>query len=194
MLWVVHKIKGAWQCGKVAAALFLDIQGDFPNTIKEQLIHNMQMQRVPECFINIVLLSLTGWTTCPKFDDFTLNLIPLTNGITQGDPSAMDYYSFDNAPPIKTAISEDELSPGFVDDSMMLTTGDSLDQCHTKLKDMMEWAGGGFEWSHFHNSPLELSKTMLMNFPRSFHDHIPGDLRLDKPNRFLVESWSSWLM
>jgi hypothetical protein len=40
MLLVVHKIKNAWRHGKVAAALFLDIQGAFPNTVKEQLIHN----------------------------------------------------------------------------------------------------------------------------------------------------------
>jgi hypothetical protein len=41
MLLVVHKIKSAWRRGKVAAALFLDVQGAFPNTVKEQLIHNM---------------------------------------------------------------------------------------------------------------------------------------------------------
>jgi hypothetical protein len=66
----------------------------------------------------------------------------------------MLYFSFYNAPLIKTASSSDELSPGFVDDSMMLATGDSLMQCHTKLKDMMECAGGRFEWSITHNSPF----------------------------------------
>jgi hypothetical protein len=80
----------------------------------------------------------------------------------------MDYYSFYNAPLIETAASDDELFPSFVDNSMMLTTGDSLDQCPTKLKDMMEQVGGGFKWSHMHNSPFELSKTMLMNFPRLY--------------------------
>ena len=32
MLLVVHKIKDAWRHGKVAAVLFLDVQGAFPNT------------------------------------------------------------------------------------------------------------------------------------------------------------------
>ena len=41
MLLVTHKIKDAWRRGKSAAALFLDVQGTFPNTIKDQLIHNM---------------------------------------------------------------------------------------------------------------------------------------------------------
>jgi len=43
MLLVVHKIKSVWQRGKVAVALFLDVQGAFPNMVKEQLIHNMRM-------------------------------------------------------------------------------------------------------------------------------------------------------
>ena len=44
MLLVTHKIKDAWRKGKVVAALFLDVQGAFPNTVKEQLVHNMRMR------------------------------------------------------------------------------------------------------------------------------------------------------
>jgi hypothetical protein len=124
----------------------------------------------------------TDRTTCLKFNDFISDPIPLKNGTTQGDPSSMLYFGFYNAPLIKTTKSEDELSLGFVDDSMMLVMGDSLEICHVKLKDMMERPGGGFEWSLMHNSPFELSKTVLMNFPRSYRDPIPSDLRLDKPN------------
>jgi hypothetical protein len=94
----------------------------------------------------------------------------------------MTYYSFYNTPLIKTASSDDKLSMGFVDDSMMLAIGDMLKQCHKKLKDMMECAGGGFEWSRTHNSPFKLSKTVLMNFPRSYRDPIPGVLSLARPN------------
>jgi ribonuclease HI len=182
MLLVVHKIKSAWRRGKVAAALFFDVQGAFPNTVKEQLIHNMRMRRVPKCFTDIVTLSLTGWTTRLKFDDFISDPIHIDNGTTQGDPSSMSHFGFYNAPLIETASSEDELSPGFVDDSMMLAIGDSLMQCHAKLKDMMERPRGGFEWSLTHNSPYELSKMGLMNFPRSYRDTIPRPLSLDKPN------------
>jgi len=42
VLFITHKIKDAWRQGKVAAALFLDVQGAFPNTVKDQLIHNMK--------------------------------------------------------------------------------------------------------------------------------------------------------
>jgi hypothetical protein len=183
MLLVVHKIKNAWRHSKVVAALFLDVQGAFPNMVKEQLIHNMRMRRIPECFTNIALLLLTGCTTKLKFNNFISKPFLLINGTTQGDPSSMNYYSFYNAPLIETASSEDELSLGFVDNSMMLAIGDTLEQCHEKLKDMMECSGGGFEWSCTHNSPFELSKMALMNFPRSHRGHTPGVLSLAKPTQ-----------
>ena len=82
MLLVTHKVKEAWRKGKMAAALFLDVQGAFPNTLKEQLIHNMCMRQVPDCFVNIVNLSLTGCTTQLKFDDYISNPISLNNGTT----------------------------------------------------------------------------------------------------------------
>ena len=141
------------------------MQGAFPNTIKDQLIHSMRMCQVPKCFTDLAALMLTDRTTHLKFDDFISNPIPLKNGTTQGNPSSMLFYSFYNVPLIKTAKSDDELSLGFVDNSMMLATGDSHDICHVKLQDMMENSGGGFDWSFMHNSPFKLSKTALMNFP-----------------------------
>ena len=141
MLLVTHKVKDTWRSGKVVAALFLDVQGAFLNTVKEQLIHNMCMRRVPSCFINIVAASLTGRTTHLKFDDHLSEALQLNNGTTQGDPSSMLYYSFYNALLIKVAASDNELSPGFIDNTMILTIGNTLAQCHTKLKDMMERPG-----------------------------------------------------
>jgi ribonuclease HI len=94
----------------------------------------------------------------------------------------MTLYGFFNAPLIETASSADELSPGFVNDSMMLAIGNTLADCHAKLKDMMERQNGDFNWSISHNSPFELSKIGLMNFPRSHRDTIPGNLVLNKTN------------
>lgn len=65
---------------------------------------------------------------------------------------------------------------------MMLAIGDTVGQCHMKLKDMMEWPGGGFNWSYTHNSPFKLSKTMLINFLRTFRDLVLDGLSLDWPN------------
>ena len=39
---LMHKIKEAWHLEKVAAVLFLDIEGAFPNVVPTKLIHNLR--------------------------------------------------------------------------------------------------------------------------------------------------------
>ena len=81
MLLVVHKIKDAWRRGKVAVALFLVVQGAFPNMVKDQLIHNMRMRRVPKCFTDVAELSLSNRTTHLQFNNYLSEPIPLLNDI-----------------------------------------------------------------------------------------------------------------
>ena len=126
------------------------------------------------------LCSALGQTTHLKFDDFISDPITLDNCTTQVDPSSMTSYGFYNAPLIETAMATNELSTGFINNSIMLVIGDTLEQCHAKLKDMMERPNRRLDWSVSHNSPFEL--TALMNFPRSFKAPILGPLSLSKPN------------
>ena len=142
--------------------------------VKEQLLHNMKMQQVPKCFTDLIAPKLTGHSTQLQFDNFKSDQILINNGTTQGDSDSMlDYESY-SMPLIKVAKSLDELSPSFIDDSMMLVVGDNFTDCHAKLKDMMERPGGGFDWSNMHNSPYKLSKIALMNFHMSHRKpHLP---------------------
>jgi hypothetical protein len=116
------------------------------------------MRRVPNCFINIVTASLTGCATQLKFNNYLSEALQLNNGTTQGNPSSMLYYSFYNALLIEVASSEDELSLGFIDNSIMLAISNTLTQCYAKLKEIMERPGGSFEWSFSHNPPLNCLK------------------------------------
>jgi len=50
---LTHKIKDAWRYSKVAVALFLNVQGAFPNTVKDQLIYNMKTLKVLTCYIKL---------------------------------------------------------------------------------------------------------------------------------------------
>ena len=68
------------------------------------------------------------------------------------------------------------------DPIMMLAIGHSIAHCYKKLKNMMEQPEGGFNRSLTHNLVFKLSKTSMMNFPRSFRDLIPGGLSLDRTN------------
>ncbi|KAG5725228.1 hypothetical protein E4T56_gene10155 [Termitomyces sp. T112] len=71
---------------------------------------------------------------------------------------------------------------GFVDDAMFLAVAWSLKEAHKVLADMMEHAQGGFDWSQQHNSPFELTKLALMNFPRSLAVDDPSSLTLSCTN------------
>jgi hypothetical protein len=83
---VVHKVKDTWRTGKVASALFLDVQGAFPNTVKDQLIHNMKLRHVPLCYTKLAECMITNRQTQLHFDDFISDPILINNGTTQGCP------------------------------------------------------------------------------------------------------------
>jgi hypothetical protein len=52
------KIRSAWRMGKVAAVLFLDVEGAFPNAVTDRLIHNLQRRRIPEIYVRFVQMLL----------------------------------------------------------------------------------------------------------------------------------------
>lgn len=121
-----------------------------------------------------------GRRTWLKFDDFTSDPFEVSNGTTQGCPLAMLFYAFYNALLIQVATdgSKSKLTSGFVDDTMFLATAKSLTACHDILGDMMHCHQGGLDWSDTHNSPFELSKLALMNFPQLTADIAPDDLTI----------------
>lgn len=91
---IIGKIKDTWSTKKSAAILFMDVQGAFPNTVKEVLLHNMRARHVPTNYVCFVENKLTNCFTCLHFNDYTSDLIPTTNGTTQGCPGAMEEYKF----------------------------------------------------------------------------------------------------
>ena len=60
---LVHRIKNAWRSGKGASVLFRNVQGAFPNTVKDQLLHNMKSRRIPTRYVQLADLMLTGRST-----------------------------------------------------------------------------------------------------------------------------------
>jgi len=166
MILMTHRIKEKWRRKKVVSVLFLDVQGAFPNVVKEVLIHNMRTRRVPLEYVNLVNLMLTGRKTRLSFDDYTSDPVPIDNGNNQGCPLSMIYYAFYNAGLLELSPpgSKDEEQFGFVDDVALFAAGDSFTETHEMLADMMGRPGGAFDWSESHNSPFELSKFALMDF------------------------------
>jgi len=161
-------VKNAWRNGKVASILFLDIEGAFPNAVKDRLLHNMKRRRLPPEIVQFTDRMLTGRRTRLKFNDTESDWIPINNGIGQGDPLSMIAYLIYCAD--LTDLADDknsETALAFVDDTAFITTGRTFEETHGKLKDMMERPGGALQWSKEHNSKFEVSKFTLMDFTRN---------------------------
>lgn len=52
---------------------------------------------------------------------------------------------------------------GYVDNIMLLATGDGFEETTNTLKDMVERPNGAFEWSTEHNTRFEISKTAILH-------------------------------
>jgi hypothetical protein len=132
---LTHRFKQAWQNGRVASILFLDIEGAFPNAVKDRLLHNMRKCRVPEALVNIVDVVLTGRKTKLRFDDYLSDTIPLQNGIGQGDPLSMVVYLFHNADILDLPNNKNELAVAYVGDTALFVEGPTFDDTHDTQKD-----------------------------------------------------------
>ena len=143
---LVHKIKSAWQRGKVAAVLYLDIKGAFPNAVTSCLLHNMHMWRVPERYVRFIEQMLMNQQTRLKFDGFVSEWVRVNNGIVQGDPLSMILYLFYNADLIDGA-KKGEAKIAYVDDTNYYVEGADFEGAYGKLREMMVRDGGGQDWS-----------------------------------------------
>ena len=96
-----------------------------------------------------------------------------------------------------------ELTLVFVDDTAFITIGETTNETHDMLHDMLEQAGGGFEWSHNHNSKFETNKFVLIDFTRTIlkdKECLPMDIQgtVIKPTpihkflRVIIDERLSW--
>src|SRR5437879_271567 len=65
-----YTIKHAWQQCKVVSALFLDIEGAFPNAVMDWLLHNLKKRQVPVEIVNFTHNLLAQRRTKIRFNDF----------------------------------------------------------------------------------------------------------------------------
>jgi hypothetical protein len=161
---LVHKIKDSWRKCQVTAVLFLDIEGAFPNTVTDKLLHSMRKRRLPERLVNFAGLMLENRRTTLRFDDHTSAPIMLDNGIGQGDPLLMALYQYYNADILEIPNSPQESAEAYVDDAILTATAKTFEEAHEILVEMMTRSGGMVEWSKSHNSSIKYSKLALIDF------------------------------
>ena len=78
-------VKAAWRRKQVVAALFLDIEGAFPNAVTERLLYNLRTRRIPEVYVAFIENMLTGHRNRLRFNNYLSDWFELNNGIVQGD-------------------------------------------------------------------------------------------------------------
>jgi hypothetical protein len=177
---LAYKIKASWHAGKVAAVLFLDIEGAFPNAVPSILVHNLRKRRIPPKYVNFINNMLCNRKTVLKFDGYTLEPIQINNGIGQGDPLSMILYQYYNADLLEILKHKDEAALAYIDDTLMLTTGDTFKEAHNKLTNMMEHNGSVIDWSTKYNSPLEYTKLALIDFAHKCNNKPRPPLKLQQ--------------
>ena len=149
----------------MAAVLFLDVEGAFPNTVTAQLLHNMHMCRVPEEYVLFIDCLLTNRRMRLKFNRYTSGWVNVDNGIVQGDLLSMILYLFYNSDLLLDA-EKGEAKVGYVDDVNFFAEAPTFNEAYSKLNNMMMCDGGGQDLSRDHNSRSEMSKLTLIGFSR----------------------------
>ncbi len=121
---------------------------------------------------------LEGRTTFLKFDNHTSDAISINNGIGQGDPLSMVLYQFYNADILNIPAQVEEATIAYIDDALILAMAHTFERAHQILKDMMSRTRGVYEWSHSHNSPLEHSQLVLIDFAHRSSSKVRSNLTL----------------
>jgi hypothetical protein len=118
---------------------------------------------------------LTNRVTRLCFDDHISDPIPINNGIGQGDPLSMGLYQYYNADLLDIPYEPNQMAIAYVDDAILFASGDTFEETHAAIANLMTKENGVIEWSKDHNSPLEFSKLALIDFSHS-------NRKLPRPN------------
>ncbi len=130
----------------MAAVIFLDVEGAFPNAVTDQLLHNLCMQQIPEEYVRFIGQLLSDRRTKLKFDGFMSDWVGINNGIVQGDPLSMILYLFYNADLLED-VKKKEMKITYVDDVNFFAEGVNFEEVYERLHDMMTQDGRGQAWS-----------------------------------------------
>ncbi len=160
---MVASIKDAWRQGDVVTVLFLDVKGAFPSVDVDMLIHEMLMMGIPVQYMDWLCRRLEGRKTVLTFDDFKSLVFEVTNGLDQGDPLSQILYIIYNSS-VARRLKNGEKGFLFIDDKAILIHGETFDETHQKIKDIMERTGGILEWARDHNCEYGVEKFQLVDF------------------------------
>lgn len=120
--YILETIHEAWDEGKVASLLLLDVSGAYDNVSHHRLLHNLKKRRLDTPMVELIRSFLTSRTTTLSFDGYESAPYATNTGIPQGSPLSPILYLFYNADLIEACNTEPNTKAlGYVDDVGIVT-------------------------------------------------------------------------
>jgi Reverse transcriptase (RNA-dependent DNA polymerase) len=132
----------------------------------------MRKRGVPREYTEWMERWLGNCRTTLTFDDYEMEAFIVENGLDQGDPYSGVCYLIYNSDLLEIPIIRiGEWILLFVDDAVIIVTGKDFTETHKKLQDIMNQAGGIFEWARDHNCKFGIEKFQLLDISRKLIPH-----------------------
>lgn len=163
---ITEQVQTIWQThpGAVASMLCLDISGAFDNVSHQRLLHNIRMQGYPNNILKFLQSFLQNRTTRLRLGTFLDKPRPQEIGIPQGSTLSPILFLFFASTLLPTLEAERTTAMGFVDDTNILTYGDSTRSNCRKLEEAHQKCA---DWAKRHGAAFAPQKYQLIHFTRS---------------------------
>ena len=160
-------IQTAWSSRKncVILMLSLDISGAYDHVSTERLLWILQRKGLPEWVIKYVKNFMQGRRTRVAFDGYESEWVQTNSGIPQGSPISPILFLFFISELLEGMqnVEEEKLGFGFIDDTNIITWGDSAQENCTRLEEAHKKC---MDWSRRHGSKFAPDKYKLIYFTR----------------------------
>ena len=178
--YLIYKIHSAWRSNKVVSALFLDVEGAFPNVSPKRLIHNLRKKRIPTSIVKFVKSLLSNRRTRLRFNNFKSDTIQVQNSIGQGNLLSILLYIYYNTDLLNIPTNTQKKDTmGYINDITLLSIGNNFTETTEQIEDIMVREDGRQQWSIEHNSFFGVSKSAIAHFSRK----MSTDPRSNNPQR-----------
>ena len=133
--------------------------------VPDILMHDLHRKGIPAELINWIHRKLSDCKTTLHFDDYSSPAINISNGLDQGCPSLVVLHTFANVFIPETLREEDNKHCSlFVDDMCIIAEGDSFEECHEHLNDIMTRPAGILDEARKCNIEFKISKSDMQDF------------------------------